>query len=151
MDGPLPTSEFQARDAANLLSPSCSRLSLTLLQPPPLSCRFTRGQTRRWASWQTWSGCASGRKAELRVSRSLFTSLTHHPRQAVPPARDKLGARLSFSLVYPDRSGKPTMRPVGYVQGQSARGGGDDAGKTLHGVRFQTGDYLDVAILEHRT
>jgi hypothetical protein len=69
----------------------------------------------------------------------------------VPPARDRLGARLSFSLVYPDRSGRPAMRAVGQVLGQSQRGGGEDAGKTLHEVRFQTGDYLDVAVLEHRS
>ena len=43
------------------------------------------------------------------------------------------------------------MRQIGFVLGQSGRGGGEDAGKTLHTARFQTGDYLDVAILEHRT
>ena len=69
----------------------------------------------------------------------------------MPPAKDRLGARLSFSLVYPDRNERPTMRQIGFVLGQSGRGGGEDAGKTLHTARFQTGDYLDVAILEHRT
>ena len=149
MDGPLPASEFQARYCRT----ARSVVALTLLHPPPLLSPADLHVARRDAgrAGRPGPGAPAGGKQSVRVSRSLFTSLTRRPRQAVPPARDRLGARLSFSLVYPDRRGKPTMRPVGYVLGQSARGGGEDAGKTLHGVRFQTGDFLDVAILEHRT
>ena len=65
--------------------------------------------------------------------------------QAVPPASSRPHARLTFGLVYPDRSGRATLRTIGAVAGGQRRG--DDDGKSLHGVRFQTGDYLDVAIL----
>mmetsp|Transcript_35996 Transcript_35996/g.90920 ORF Transcript_35996/g.90920 Transcript_35996/m.90920 type:complete len:174 (-) Transcript_35996:252-773(-) len=53
-------------------------------------------------------------------------------------------ARLSFAFVYPDRSGRNVMRQVGMVH--SSRVSDDDA-RTLKSLRFQTGDYLDVAIL----
>jgi hypothetical protein len=70
--------------------------------------------------------------------------------RAVPPARDRPGARLSFSLVYPDRNGKATLRPIGTVFAKPVSRGGEDERKTLHSVRFQTGDYLDVGILDFR-
>eukprot|EP01120_Amphizonella_sp_Union-15-10_P012162 TRINITY_DN5363_c0_g1_i1.p1 TRINITY_DN5363_c0_g1~~TRINITY_DN5363_c0_g1_i1.p1 ORF type:complete len:189 (-),score=31.46 TRINITY_DN5363_c0_g1_i1:9-575(-) len=52
-------------------------------------------------------------------------------------------ARLTFSFVYPDSNGRYVMREVGSLH--STRPGKDD-NKTLHELRFQTGDFLDVAI-----
>ena len=67
------------------------------------------------------------------------------PPQAVPPALTRPYARLSFSLVYPDRNGRAMARPIGQVLPAGRRG--EDDAKSLHGVNFQTGDYLDVAIM----
>lgn len=52
--------------------------------------------------------------------------------------------RLSFAFVYPDKRGRNVMRQVGLVH--STRPGEDD-NKTLKALNFQTGDFLDVAIL----
>jgi hypothetical protein len=54
--------------------------------------------------------------------------------------------RLTFQLVFPDRSGRMVTRSIGTVSSRSGPGRQVDAGKTLHSVRFVTGDYLDVAI-----
>mmetsp|Transcript_54142 Transcript_54142/g.171814 ORF Transcript_54142/g.171814 Transcript_54142/m.171814 type:complete len:191 (-) Transcript_54142:10-582(-) len=61
--------------------------------------------------------------------------------KAVRPEASR--ARLGFAFVYPDRRGNNVMRPVGSCF--SVRRGEDDD-KTLQGLNFQTGDYLDVAI-----
>ncbi|KDD74001.1 Sin3 associated polypeptide p18 [Helicosporidium sp. ATCC 50920] len=61
----------------------------------------------------------------------------------VHPGAQRVSARLSFALVYPDRQGENVMREIGQVHG--SRRGPDDH-KTLRGVNFQIGDYLDVAI-----
>ncbi len=65
-------------------------------------------------------------------------------RQAVPPAASRPNARLAFTLVYPDRTGRATLRPIGQVAGGGRRG--EEDGKSLAAANFQTGDYLDVAI-----
>ena len=67
------------------------------------------------------------------------------PPQAVPPALSRPYARLSFSLVYPDRNGRAMARPIGQVLPAGRRG--EDDATSLHGVNFQTGDSLDVAIM----
>lgn len=54
--------------------------------------------------------------------------------------------RLSFSFVYPDKRGQNVMKEVGVVWAEPSRRGPDDA-KQLHQLSFQTGDFLDVAIL----
>ena len=46
---------------------------------------------------------------------------------------------------YPDKDGRPKMRPVGTVHVHSARPGPDD-GTTLSKLKFQIGDFMDVAI-----
>ena len=51
--------------------------------------------------------------------------------------------RLGMSLVYPDKRGRPKLRAIGTVH--ATRKGSDD-NKTLSQVKFQTGDFLDVAI-----
>jgi histone deacetylase complex subunit SAP18 len=55
------------------------------------------------------------------------------------------GVKLSLSFVYPDpRGGGYRMREAGTVH--SVRAGRDDE-RSLRSLRFQTGDFLDVAIL----
>ncbi|KAG2428461.1 hypothetical protein HXX76_011580 [Chlamydomonas incerta] len=63
-------------------------------------------------------------------------------KEANPAARAR-NARMSFAFVYPDRKGRNVMRQVGVVH--ATRPGEDDI-KTLRGLNFQTGDYLDVSI-----
>lgn len=60
--------------------------------------------------------------------------------KAAARARD---ARLSFAFVYPDTSGKNVVRQVGTTY--ASRRTVEDK-KTLQGLRFETGDFLDVAI-----
>lgn len=52
-------------------------------------------------------------------------------------------AKLSFAFIYPDRTGRNVMRQVGVVH--STIPGNDDAA-TLRSLKFQTGDFLSVAI-----
>jgi len=73
---------------------------------------------------------------------ATLRELTDLVKTAKPVAR-KANARLNFSLVYPDKSGKNVMRSVGTVF-SSRRGMDDD--KTLDNVRFETGDYLSVTL-----
>jgi len=54
-------------------------------------------------------------------------------------------AKLSFAFVYPDQSGKNVVKPIGITH--SSRRSPDQQ-KTLQFLRFETGDYLDVAISE---
>jgi histone deacetylase complex subunit SAP18 len=65
--------------------------------------------------------------------------------QEVRPEAKGGRVRLTFSFVYPDHKGNNVMRRVGAVHG--AKPGPDDH-KTLHLLSFQTGDYLDVAIMK---
>ena len=103
-------------------------------------------------SWRTWFGRVPPARAlhippALTLDAPVARTATRLARlQAVPPASSKPHARLAFSLVYPDRSGRPTLRAIGQVLPPGPRRGEDDA-KTLHAVNFQTGDYLNVAIM----
>jgi histone deacetylase complex subunit SAP18 len=54
--------------------------------------------------------------------------------------------RLSFAFVYPDRRGVSVMKQVGEVFSDPRRNLPDDD-KSLQQLQFQTGDFLDVAIL----
>ena len=54
-------------------------------------------------------------------------------------------AKLSFALVYPDKGGRMIFREIGSCYSNSKRVDRDDR-KTLDDVRFEIGDYLDVAI-----
>ncbi len=52
-------------------------------------------------------------------------------------------ARLSFAFVFPDKNGVNTLRTAGQVfMGRRS----EDDRKTLTDLRFETGDFLDVAI-----
>lgn len=72
--------------------------------------------------------------------------LTELVKEVQPQARRK-EARLAFALVYPDSRGRLTLRPVGTTFASGKRS--EDDRKTLHSLKFQTGDFLDVAILTH--
>eukprot|EP00771_Trimastix_marina_P003690 gnl/Trimastix_PCT/5029.p1 GENE.gnl/Trimastix_PCT/5029~~gnl/Trimastix_PCT/5029.p1 ORF type:complete len:144 (+),score=19.86 gnl/Trimastix_PCT/5029:90-521(+) len=70
--------------------------------------------------------------------------LTDLLKEACESARAS-NVRFSFSLVYPDQRGIPKMRPVGQVH--ATRNGPDDA-QSLEQMFHQTGDFMDVAILQ---
>eukprot|EP01112_Ceratiomyxa_fruticulosa_P020336 TRINITY_DN6895_c0_g1_i2.p1 TRINITY_DN6895_c0_g1~~TRINITY_DN6895_c0_g1_i2.p1 ORF type:complete len:136 (-),score=24.81 TRINITY_DN6895_c0_g1_i2:67-474(-) len=59
------------------------------------------------------------------------------------PARQR-NARLNFAFIYPDPRGRNILREVGSVHSQRI---GPDDQKTLEQLKFETGDFLDVAIL----
>ncbi|CAM9359185.1 unnamed protein product, partial [Choristocarpus tenellus] len=63
--------------------------------------------------------------------------------QDVVPMARRRTARLSFAFVYPDSQGRNAVKEVASVG--SARSGPDD-NRTLRDLKFQTGDYLDLAI-----
>lgn len=66
-------------------------------------------------------------------------------KEQVPASRNKQ-KRLSFALVYPNAQGVHVLRHVGTISTAAGKPGGDD-GRELRHLRFQTGDYLDVAII----
>ena len=55
-------------------------------------------------------------------------------------------SRLDFCLVYPTRAGHFVFRPLGSVR--STKPGRDDDA-TLSRLRFQPGDYIDIAIFPY--
>ena len=70
--------------------------------------------------------------------------------QVSPPARAR-GARLQFSVVYPNKAGEPIMRSLGTAGagaagGARGRGMGDDGGKVLGAEGVEPGDFLDVSV-----
>ncbi|XP_074263233.1 histone deacetylase complex subunit SAP18 isoform X2 [Silene latifolia] len=74
---------------------------------------------------------------------ATLRELTSLVREAIPQARRR-DALLSFALVYPDRNGCFIVRRVGKTLSHCTRALDDE--KTLAQLRFQIGDYLDVAI-----
>jgi len=64
----------------------------------------------------------------------------------VAPAARKRDARLSFAFVYPDRHGRNVIRTVGMTHSSPSSRRGDDF-RSLAELQFQTGDFLDVAII----
>ncbi|CAK9116299.1 unnamed protein product [Durusdinium trenchii] len=65
-------------------------------------------------------------------------------KDVAPEARDPK-VRLAFNLIYPDKTGKNVSTNLGTVT-CSKRGPDDD--KALSSSKFQTGDLLDLAILQ---
>eukprot|EP00931_Biecheleriopsis_adriatica_P088874 TRINITY_DN63101_c0_g1_i1.p1 TRINITY_DN63101_c0_g1~~TRINITY_DN63101_c0_g1_i1.p1 ORF type:complete len:230 (+),score=44.88 TRINITY_DN63101_c0_g1_i1:72-761(+) len=65
-------------------------------------------------------------------------------KDVAPEARNP-NARLSFNLIYPDKTGKNVSTAIGTVT-YTRRGPDDD--KALSSTKFQTGDLLDLAILK---
>ncbi|MCO5573865.1 hypothetical protein L7F22_027640 [Adiantum nelumboides] len=76
---------------------------------------------------------------------ATLRELTDLVKEVAPAARRK-EARLSFAFVYPDRRGRNVIRNVGMTHASGGRRGGDE-NRTLADLHFQTGDFLDVAIL----
>ena len=76
-------------------------------------------------------------------SRCSACSRRDSPCPPLAPAPPPPLAPHSFALVYPDRRGRHVMRQVGQVHATRL---GEDDSKTLGGLSFQTGDYMDVAI-----
>uniref|UniRef100_A0A0D6QYH3 Histone deacetylase complex subunit SAP18 n=2 Tax=Araucariaceae TaxID=25664 RepID=A0A0D6QYH3_ARACU len=65
----------------------------------------------------------------------------------VAPAARRRDAKLSFAFVYPDRRGRNVVRQVGVTYGYPNPRRPDEGNKALADLSFQTGDFLDVAIL----
>eukprot|EP00798_Chlamydomonas_sp_ICE-L_P021350 gene21350-28286_t len=64
-------------------------------------------------------------------------------KEVQPHARNRM-SKTSFAFVYPDQRGLNVMRQVGQVHSIRVT---EDDNKTLKALNFQTGDFLDVAIL----
>ena len=64
-------------------------------------------------------------------------------KEVSPSARER-NSQLSFAIVYPDKRGTLVLKEVGIIH--SLRKGEHDD-KNLAGLHFQTGDFLDVAVL----
>lgn len=65
----------------------------------------------------------------------------------VAPAARRRDAKLSFAFVYPDRRGRNVVRQVGVTYAYPNARRPDEGNKALADLSFQTGDFLDVAIL----
>ncbi|CAM9573068.1 unnamed protein product [Ascophyllum nodosum] len=107
-----------------------------------LRCFWTQHHHRRG---QDYSNANALPRDELQIytwpdatAREITTLI-----QGVVAASRRRTARLSFALVYPDSQGKQVLRQIAMVS--SVRAGPDDA-KTLRELKFQKGDYMEVAI-----
>mmetsp|Transcript_25463 Transcript_25463/g.76469 ORF Transcript_25463/g.76469 Transcript_25463/m.76469 type:complete len:199 (+) Transcript_25463:195-791(+) len=87
--------------------------------------------------YHTWADC---------TLRELTDMVKHDYVEARRPR-----CQLSFAIVYPDKRGETAMKEVGLVWcTNTARTPHEAESKTLRDLRFQTGDYIDVAI-KHRS
>ena len=59
------------------------------------------------------------------------------------PTSFPLSLTLSFSLIYPDKTGTLVLRPIGRTTGPL---GGADAARSLQQCGLEVGDWLDVAV-----
>ena len=73
---------------------------------------------------------------------ATFREITDLLKQVMPETRNQ-NTKLSFALVYPEKFGTMKMRGVGLVISGTK---GEDDFKTLASSKFETGDFLDVAI-----
>ena len=65
--------------------------------------------------------------------------------QDANPAARGARTRIAFALVYPDKTGRHVLKEIGQVSGR--KGPQDaDGEKSLASLRFETGDYMDIAI-----
>jgi len=74
---------------------------------------------------------------------ATLRELSDQIKEFEPTARER-ASRLSFAIVYPDKRGTLTLKEVGSTH--ALRRGPDDE-KTLRDFHFQTGDFIDVAII----
>ncbi|OMO89676.1 Sin3 associated polypeptide p18 [Corchorus capsularis] len=77
---------------------------------------------------------------------ATLRELTDLVKEVAPEARRK-NARLSFAFVYPGKRGRFLLRQVGVTNSYGNGRRVLDDNKALTDLRFQIGDYLDVAIL----
>lgn len=61
-------------------------------------------------------------------------------------AARRRSARVSFAFVYPDKRGRYVMKEVGRVS-CSGMAKADDGNRSLASLHFQTGDFMDIAIM----
>ncbi|XP_050377530.1 histone deacetylase complex subunit SAP18-like [Argentina anserina] len=77
---------------------------------------------------------------------ATLRELTDLVKEIAPSARRR-NAQLSFAFVYPDKGGRFVLKKVGMTHAHGNMGRRIDDIKSLNELRFQIGDYLDVAIL----
>ncbi|XP_009607108.1 histone deacetylase complex subunit SAP18-like [Nicotiana tabacum] len=77
---------------------------------------------------------------------ATLRELTDLVKEVAPEARRR-DATLSFAFVYPDKRGRFVVREVGRTFSYPNMRRPDSGSKTLSELKFQIGDYLDVAIL----
>ncbi|KAL6174601.1 hypothetical protein ACLB2K_051247 [Fragaria x ananassa] len=65
----------------------------------------------------------------------------------IAPAARRRNAKLSFAFVYPDKGGRYVFKQAGMTHAHGNIGRRLDDSKSLNELKFQIGDYLDVAIL----
>lgn len=81
---------------------------------------------------------------------ATLRELTDLVKEIAPEARRR-NAKLSFAFVYPDKGGRFVLKQAGMTHAYGNVGGNmgrrlDDS-KSLNELKFQIGDYLDVAVL----
>ncbi|KAK4373078.1 hypothetical protein RND71_008462 [Anisodus tanguticus] len=77
---------------------------------------------------------------------ATLRELTDLVKEVAPEARRR-DATLSFAFVYPDKRGRFVVREVGRTFSYPNMRRPDSGSKSLSELKFQIGDYLDVAIL----
>ncbi|KAG5606954.1 hypothetical protein MTR67_024227 [Solanum verrucosum] len=77
---------------------------------------------------------------------ATLRELTDLVKEVAPEARRR-DAILSFAFVYPDKRGRFVVREVGTTFSYPNMRRPDNGSKTLSELKFQIGDYLDVAIM----
>ncbi|XP_004298723.1 PREDICTED: histone deacetylase complex subunit SAP18-like isoform 2 [Fragaria vesca subsp. vesca] len=65
----------------------------------------------------------------------------------IAPAARRRNAKLSFAFVYPDKRGCYVFKQAGMTHAHGNIGRRLDDSKSLNELKFQIGDYLDVAVL----
>ncbi|XP_016499525.1 histone deacetylase complex subunit SAP18-like isoform X2 [Nicotiana tabacum] len=76
---------------------------------------------------------------------ATLRELTDLVKEVAPEARRR-DASLSFAFVYPDKRGRFVVREVGRTYSYPNGRRPDSGSKSLSELKFQIGDYLDVAI-----
>ncbi|CAM9708752.1 unnamed protein product, partial [Ectocarpus sp. 12 AP-2014] len=118
----------------------------TQVCPLLLRCFWTQNRHRRG---EDYSNVNSLPRDELQIYTwpdATVREITTLIQGVVPAARRRQG-RLSYAFVYPDSQGKQVLRQVKKrgLLGYFVPGSQDD-NKTLRDLKFQTGDYMEVAI-----
>ncbi|CAN0351845.1 unnamed protein product [Ectocarpus sp. 8 AP-2014] len=118
------------------------KIDRTKVCPLLLRCFWTQNRHRRG---EDYSNINSLPRDELQIYTwpdATVREITTLIQGVVPAARRRQG-RLSYAFVYPDSQGKQVLRQVASVFSVTQ---GQDDNKTLRDLKFQTGDYMEVAI-----